>query len=122
MGLGEEMKKNERTQEMEVSVPKSHFPEPFAAGGVRESREHRRAQKSGASPEKGTPYEARPAKKSGRPHDRWRIRVVRVDAATHPKFLSQRTNPFAAMDAQARVAEIDGFCARLWARTKKKVA
>ncbi len=63
-----------------------------------------------------------PPKKPGRPRQRWRIRVVRVDAAKHPESPRLNTNPFATMAVQARVAEIDAFCARLWARTKKKAA
>jgi hypothetical protein len=63
-----------------------------------------------------------PPKQPGRPRQHWRIRVVRIDAQKHPEFAGQGTNPFAQMAVQARVREIDAFCARLWARTKKKVA
>jgi len=112
----------EKARETVECAPEAHSPEPSAAGAVREGGPHRRADKSGASSERGTPHEARPAKKSGRPPARWRIRVVRVDAAKHPEFLREGSNPFATMAVQARVAEIDAFCARLWARTKKKAA
>ena len=109
----------ERARETET---KRHFPDPSASDTVRRDVRHRRAEKSSASFERGTPHETCRPKKSGRPPARWRIRVVRVDPASHPEFQSQRTNPFAAMPAQARVTEIDAFCARLWARTKKKAA
>ena len=112
----------ERVKEAEPCALKAHSPEPSAAVAVTEGGHHRRAEKSGASSERGTSHETGPTKKRGRPRPRWRIRVVRVDAARHPEFESQRTNPFAAMAAEARIAEIDAFCARLWARTKKKVA
>jgi len=112
----------EKAPETVECAPDAHFVEPSAAIGVEEIVEHRRVDKSGASSERGAPHEARPAKKSGRPPARWRIRVVRVDAAKHPEFPRLSTNPFATMAVQARVAEIDAFCARLWARTKKKAA
>jgi hypothetical protein len=47
---------------------------------------------------------------------------VRVDSEKHPDWVREQSNPFAVMAAAARVAEIDAFCARLWARTKKKAA
>src|SRR2546425_8348497 len=60
------------------------------------------------------------AAKRGRPRPRWRIRVVPVDAHKHVELMRGREHPFAAMAAEARVAEIDAFCARLWARTKRR--
>ena len=112
----------ERTKKADFYAIKADSPEPSASGTVKKDGRHRRAEKSHASFERGAPHETRPPKKSGRPPARWRIRVVRVDPASHPEFQSQRTNPFAAMAAQARISEIDAFCARLWARTKKKTA
>ncbi len=95
--------------------------EPPAADGVSENV-HRRAEVSGASPLEESHHETITKKKRGRPHPRWRVRVVRIDAQKHPEWVRSQANPFAVMAAAARVAEIDAFCARLWARTKKKAA
>ena len=59
------------------------------------------------------------ATKVGRPCKRWRIHVVRIDAAKYPQFQSDRDHPFARMAIQARVDETDSFCARLRARARK---
>jgi hypothetical protein len=83
----------------------------------------RRAEQSGASSSSEALHEDQSARHpGGRPHVRWRIRVVRIDPKTHPEWTRARTNPFAVMPPPARIAEIDAFCARLWARTKKKAA
>lgn len=94
--------------------------EPCGASDVQEDV-HRRADLSGASPVESR-HEASPSKKPGRPRPRWRIRVVRIDAHKHTEWVREQSNPFAVMAPAARVAEIDAFCARLWARTKKKAA
>ena len=60
------------------------------------------------------------AKKSGRPRNRWKIRVVRIDARKYPRFASDSAHPFISMAAEARIEEIDSFCARLRARAKKR--
>lgn len=107
---------------VEPVVPPALSGELSAAVPVIISGRQRRAGKSGASPERGPRHEARAEKKAGRPASRWRIRVVRIEAAGHPESAREGVNPFAAMAPQARVAEIDSFCARLWARTNKKAA
>lgn len=103
-------------------VPPALYGELSAPVPVIIDGRHRRAEKSGASAERGPRHEARAEKKAGRPPSRWRIRVVRIDAARHPELARERPHPFAAMAPQARMAEIDSFCARLWARTNKKAA
>jgi hypothetical protein len=103
-------------------VPPALSGELSAPVPVIVERRQRRAGKSGASVERGPRHEARAEKRAGRPPSRWRIRVVRIEAARPPEFTRERPHPFAAMAPPARVAEIDSFCARLWARTNKKAA
>lgn len=55
--------------------------------------------------------------KRGRPKNRWRIRVVRIDAQKYAEH-RDRDHPFASMAAEARTREIDAFCARLWLKTR----
>jgi hypothetical protein len=55
-------------------------------------------------------------KKRGRPQNRWRIRVVRIDARKYAE-LKDREHPFASLAAEARTREIDAFCAKLWVRS-----
>lgn len=50
---------------------------------------------------------------------RWRVRVVRIDARKYPQFFRDPDHPFISMAPEARIAEIDSFCARLWAQTVK---
>ena len=50
------------------------------------------------------------------------VKVVAIDPNKYPKFANDPNHPFAGMDAEARVKEIDDFCARLWARTRMKKA
>jgi hypothetical protein len=82
----------------------------------------RRAELSGASSSEELHEEQAAKHPGGRPHVRWRIRVVRIDPKTHPDWMRPHTNPFAVMAPPERIAEIDAFCARLWARTKRKAA
>lgn len=67
-----------------------------------------------------TRFEPVPARKRGRPKNRWRIRVVRIGAQKYPQFQGDRDHPFASMAAEARIEEIDSFCARLRSRTLKR--
>ncbi len=76
----------------------------------------RRAEKSGASAERGTRHEARAEKKAGRPTSRWRIRVLRIDPGKYPAFAGDKDHPFAPLAPEARIEEIDSFFARLRAR------
>ena len=101
--------------EIDPSVnPKPESGEQPPGSGVQSKRVHRRAPLSGASREK-----AIRAPKRGRPRPVWHIRVVRIESKRHPDWVRGQSNPFAIMDPAARIAEIDGFCARLWARTKR---
>ncbi len=111
----------EINRETEECEPKAHSPEPSAAGAVEEGEggQHRRAEKSGASPKKGARHEEHPPKNlGGRPHKRWKIRVVRIDAGKYPQFARDKDHPFAKMAVEARIEEFDSFFARLGARTK----
>ena len=58
-------------------------------------------------------------KPRGRPRNRWRIRVVWIDAMKYPEFLRDRDHPFSSMSVEDRIEEIDSYCARLWARAMK---
>jgi hypothetical protein len=107
------------TRDREECAPEAHSPEPSVAIGVEENSQLRRAPGSGASPKRGAHYEAYSAKKPGRPKKKWRLHIVRIDARKYPGFQGDRDHPFASMAAEARTQEIDSFCARLWARTKK---
>lgn len=71
---------------------------------------------------KDTCLDVRPTSRPGRPKARWQVRVVRIDPQKYPDFLRDPEHPFALMAAEARIREIDSFCARLWARTKKEMA
>lgn len=105
------------TKRSKETESKAHFPEPLGKIGVKECSQHRRAE--GASPEKGARHEEHsPKHPGGRPHKRWRIRVVRIDAGKHPEFACDKDHPFAKMAVEARIEEIDSFFARLRARTK----
>ncbi|MGH9317079.1 MAG: hypothetical protein ACRD1P_08235 [Thermoanaerobaculia bacterium] len=78
---------------------------------------HRRAEPSAASPPKDERRERRPAKHpGGRPHKRWKIQVIRIDAAKYPQYAQDKDHPFARMAVEARLEEIDSFLARLRAR------
>lgn len=79
----------------------------------------RHCEIASASNRRGARETVSPNKKRGRPKNRWRIRVVRIDARKYPEFERDRDHPFASMAAEARTEEIDVFCARLWARTLK---
>jgi hypothetical protein len=107
----------ERSTEALACVPKAHSPEPSTAGAVRKGGLPRRDQ--GASPEKGRRHEEHPPKPpGGRPHKRWRIKVVRIDAEKYPEFARDKDHPFARMAVEARIEEFDSFFARLRARGK----
>jgi len=91
--------------------------EPSGPDGVQESGRHRRAEPSAASPSEEQRHEERPAKRpGGRPHKRWKIRVVRIDATKYPQYAQD--HPFARMAVEARLEEIDTFLARLRVRRK----
>ncbi len=97
--------------------PPASSPEPSARTAVRGDGRHRRAL--GASPEKGPRHED-PAcpHPGGRPHKRWKIRVVRIDARKYPPYARDPDHPFARMAAEARIEEFDSFFARTQARRK----
>jgi len=59
---------------------------------------------------------AAPARCRGRPRKVWRITVRAIDPGKYPDLQKNPENPFSTMEPEARVAEIDAFCARLWAR------
>lgn len=59
---------------------------------------------------------AAPARRRGRPRKVWHITVRAIDPDKYPDLQKNPENPFATMDAEARIAEIDSFCARLLAR------
>jgi hypothetical protein len=59
-----------------------------------------------------------PKNLGGRPHKRWKIRVVRIDAGKFPQFARDKDHPFAKMAVEARIEEMDSFFARLRTRTK----
>jgi len=107
------------TRDIEECAPEAHSPEPSVAIGVEEISQLRRAPETGATPKRGARHEAHSAKKPGRPRKKWRLHIVRIDAQKYPDFQVDRDHPFASMAAEARIQEIDSFCARLWARTKK---
>lgn len=93
--------------------------EPSAPDGVQESGRHRRAEPSAASSSEQRHEERRPG---GRPHKRWKIRVVRIDATKYPQYAQDNDHPFAKMAVEARLEEIDAFFARLRARKQKPVS
>ncbi len=78
----------------------------------------RRPEPSGASPKEEARH-GKTLKKRGRPLKRWRIQVVRIDAARYPQFLRDRDHPFMAMSVPDRNHEIDSFLARLRVRERK---
>ncbi len=92
--------------------------EPCGASGVHENV-HRRAVPSGASPEEKRHEAPSPKHSGGRPQKRWKIRVVRIDAAKYPQYAQDKDHPFAKMAVDARLEEIDSFLARLRARRQK---
>lgn len=97
----------------------SHEPSRPDAVRVDGSGKDRRPGPPGASPEEEARHEEPPRKKRGRPANRWRIRVIRIDAAKYVLFQRDREHPFLALPAQSRIEEIDSFVARLWARAQK---
>ncbi len=109
----------ERPKETEVGIRQAHSPEPSSRGAVREGGTHRRDKT--ASRERGPDEKPSPARERGRPRPQTRIHVVRIDAQKYPHFLGDREHPFASMAVEARIEELDSFCARLWARSKKRV-
>jgi hypothetical protein len=91
--------------------------EPSGAEAVEVDGRHRRAERSAASPPKEERREGSPAKPlGGRPHKRWKIRVLRIDASKYPQFAQDKDHPFARMAVGARLEEIDSFFARLRVR------
>ncbi len=99
------------------SDPSAASPEPSAPTAVRGDGRYRRAL--GASPEKGARHEdlACPHP-GGRPHKRWKIRVVRIDAQKYPPYARDPDHRFAWMAVEARIEEFDSFFARTQARRK----
>jgi len=95
------------------SIPKLESVEHPAESGVESSGDHRRASLSGASRK-----EASHGRKGGRPHKRWKIRLVRISSGKYPQFAADPDHPFASMSPEDRIAEIDSFFALLRARTK----
>lgn len=107
------------TRETEECAREAQSLAPSAAGAVKGSKVHRRVDEADASTQKGDRREGQTAKsQGGRPHKRWRIRVVRIDAEKYPEFARDKDHPFAGMAPEARVEEIDVFFARLRARRK----
>lgn len=106
--------------EREVTRTAVEFREPQRQESVQgdSPSQERRAPRSGASTEKGSRHE-KPRKKRGRPVQRWRLRVVRIDAAKYPQFQKDRDHPFIAMSVPDRNREIDSFLARLRVRCRK---
>ncbi len=100
-----------RKQNCSADVSEPDTPPDYAPGG-----EHRIMAK------KDTCLDVRPARQRGRLKARWQVRVVHIDSQKYPVFLRDPEHPFALMAAEARIREIDSFCARLWARTKKEMA
>ncbi len=84
--------------------------EPSRGSSVQDDGSNRRAFLSDASAQKES---------SHRRQKRWRVRVVRIDSRKYPQFLRDPDHPFIAMASEARIAEIDSFCARLWVQTVK---
>lgn len=77
----------------------------------------RRSEIADASNRRGARETVSCEKKRGRPKNRWRIRVVRIDAQKYAEHRN-RDHPFASMAAEARTREIDAFCAKLWLKTR----
>jgi len=103
----------------EVRRSEKECGEPSGAEAVEVGGLHRRAGPPAASPPKEERREGSPAKPlGGRPHKRWKIRVIRIDAAKYPQYAQDKDHPFARMAVEARLEEIDTFFARL--RAKKK--
>jgi hypothetical protein len=48
------------------------------------------------------------------------VRAIAPDK--YPHLQKNPENPFSTMDPEARIAEIDSFCARLWARACMEAA
>jgi len=105
------------SREMEVRRPVKKSGEPFGPKDVEVGSHHRRAEQSAASPPQEQRHEGRPAKRlGGRPHKRWKIRVIRIDASKYPQYAQDKDHPFARMAVEARLEEMDSFLARLRAR------
>jgi hypothetical protein len=108
--------KSERAGEQ---VQDARSREPSRGNGVHDDGSNRRALSSGASHQKESSYGSHSAENRGRRQKRWRVRVVRIDARKYPQFLRDPDHPFIGMAPEARVAEIDSFCARLWVQNVK---
>jgi len=109
------------SRETEVRPPAKECGKPSGAEAVEGNGRHRRAERSAASPPKDDRHAGPPSKNlGGRPHKRWKIRIVRIDAAKYPQFAQDKDHPVARMSVAARLEEIDTFFARL--RVRKKSA
>lgn len=108
--------KSERAGEQ---VQGARSREPSSGNGVQDERFNRRALPSGASLQREPSHGSHSAVKRGRRYKRWRVHVVRIDARKYPQFLRDPNHPFIGMATEARIAEIDSFCARLWVQTVK---
>ena len=106
----------EKRRETEPPRPETESGEPFGPKEVEVGSRHRRAE-TAASPPQEQRHEGRPAKRlGGRPHKRWKIRVLRIDATKYPQYAQDKDHPFARMAVEARLEEIDSFFARLRVR------
>ncbi len=104
---------------MDVRRPEKECGEPSGAEAVEAGGRHRRADPSAASPPKDERRERPHAKHpGGRPHKRWKIRVIRIDAAKYPQYAQDKDHPFARMAVEARLEEIDTFFAQLRVRRR----
>ena len=107
----------ERPKESEGCFSKAHSSEPCAGGAVSEIGPPGRVLD--ASPGKDASQEKHsPNHSGGRPHKRWKIRVVRIDVGKYPEYARDKDHPFARMAAEVRVEEMDSFFARLRVRTR----
>ncbi len=107
------------SRETEVRRPEVRCGEPSGAEAVEVDGRHRRAEPSAASPLKDERRERPPAKHpGGRPHKRWKIRVIRIDTTKYPQYAQDKDHPFARMEVEARLDEIDTFFARLRVRRR----
>ncbi len=111
------MKDREQWEVLRKEVESGEPPSQVPVQGDSPSQE-RRAADSSASSDKDSRHEKR-RKKRGRPVQRWRLRVVRIDAAKYPQFQKDRDHPFMALSVPDRNREIDSFLARLRVRARK---
>ncbi len=109
-----------KDRKWEVTRNAAEFREPASPESVQgdSPSQDRSAPDSGASGERDSRHE-KPKKKRGRPVQRWRLRVVRIDAAQYPQFQKDRDHPFMALSVRDRNREIDSFLARLRVRSRK---